>query len=199
MPDTDSELIRRYLAGDRAASARLVERHSARGMALAVRMLGAREDAEEALQDAFLRAFNALDRFDARSSFATWFYRIVHNVCANAIRRRSILRESPNAGSEFEIDALAGTSDQTPDRILEHSELDSVVRAAVDRTPPEFAEAITLLLFHEMTYEEIATVTGAPMGTVKARIFRARALLRDALRGTIGASRAVTLVLENDR
>src|SRR5579863_4706102 len=88
MRDPDSEIIQRILAGDAHAYAELVNRHKARGMTLALRMLNSREDAEEALQDAFVRAFRALPKFEMKSSFGTWFYRIVFNVCSTALQKR---------------------------------------------------------------------------------------------------------------
>jgi RNA polymerase sigma factor (sigma-70 family) len=88
MPDTDFETIQRILAGETQAYAKLVDRHKDRAMTLAMRLLKNRQDAEEALQDAFVRAFKALDRFEMKASFATWFYRIVFNVCSSALGKR---------------------------------------------------------------------------------------------------------------
>ncbi|MGH2569447.1 MAG: sigma-70 family RNA polymerase sigma factor, partial [Bacteroidota bacterium] len=79
MADQDFEIIQRVLTGEKRSYAVLVDRHKDRAMTLAMRMLKNREDAEEALQDAFIRAFNALPRFERKSSFSTWFYRIVFN------------------------------------------------------------------------------------------------------------------------
>src|SRR3989337_1506914 len=89
MANPDYETIQRILAGEKRAYADLVNRHKDRAMTLALRMLKNREDAEEALQDAFVRAFNALPRFEWKSSFSTWLYRIVYNVCATALGKRA--------------------------------------------------------------------------------------------------------------
>jgi len=78
----DIIVVQRILAGEKKAFAELVDRHKDKGMTLAIRMLRNREESEEALQDAFVRAFKALPRFEWKSSFSTWFYRIVYNVCA---------------------------------------------------------------------------------------------------------------------
>ena len=88
MAKNDQEIIERVLSGEKKAYAELVNRHKDRAMTLAMRMLKNREEAEEAVQDAFVRAFHALSRFEWRSSFSTWFYRIVFNVCSTALSKR---------------------------------------------------------------------------------------------------------------
>src|SRR3990167_5004707 len=109
MQDQDSSIIRRVLEGDKRAYAELVDRHKDRAMTLAMRMLSNRQDSEEALQDAFIRAFNALPRFEWRSSFSTWFYRIVYNVCATALSKRDEARlGSPDEEKGEQIDLPAG-------------------------------------------------------------------------------------------
>ncbi len=88
MQKNDVAIVQKVLGGDKRAYAELVDRHKEKAMTLAIRMLKNREDAEEAIQDTFVRAFNALPRFEWKSSFSTWFYRIVYNVCATHLTRR---------------------------------------------------------------------------------------------------------------
>ena len=88
---TDQELVRRVRAGETRSFADLVYRHKDKAMTVAIRMLKNREDAEEAVQDAFIRAFRALDRFEERARFSTWLYRIVFNVCSTMLSKRGDL------------------------------------------------------------------------------------------------------------
>ena len=152
-------------------------------MALAVRMMRNHQDAEEALQDAFVRAYKALPRFEGRSSFGTWFYRIVYNVCSSALERRgtdvyvSLQNDSDEVGGTVELPS----EDLPPDLQLESSEAEKIVHEEVERLPEAYASTFTLFVVQEMSYDEIVEVTGLPLGTVKARLFRARMMLRAAV------------------
>lgn len=180
MPKTDREIIARVLAGEPKAFAELVNRHKDRAMTLAMRMLRNREEAEEAVQDAFVRAFRALSGFESRSSFSTWFYRIVYNVCSTALERR-------DGGHRISIDEESDASrevpalDPAPDTAFESLEFEKGVHEAIAALPPAYGGVLTLFVLQEMSYDEIVEVTGLPIGTVKAKLFRARALLRQAL------------------
>src|SRR4030067_1663958 len=89
MSDTDREIVQHVLEGNVRAFGLLVDRHKAKAMTLAMRILKNREDAEEALQDAFVRVHRALSSFEWKSSFSTWLYRIVYNTCATAAGKRN--------------------------------------------------------------------------------------------------------------
>lgn len=182
MHESDHDIIQRVRAGDRKAYARLVDRHKEKAMALAVRMLRDRRDAEEALQDAFVRAFQALPRFEGRSSFATWLYRIVFNVCSSALERRSLATVSLNAETE-EGGAVIElpSSERAPDIQLESTETQRVVLEEIEKLPEVYGTTFTLFVIQELSYDEIVEVVGVPLGTVKARLFRARMMLRDAV------------------
>lgn len=182
MHESDLDIIQRVRAGDRQAYARLVDRHKEKAMALAVRMLRDRRDAEEALQDAFVRAFHALPRFEGRSSFATWLYRIVFNVCSSSLERRSLATVSLNAERDDEGPAIDPPSGELPpDLALESAEAQRIVLEEVEKLPEVYATAFTMFVVQELSYEEIVEVTGVPLGTVKARLFRARMQLRNAV------------------
>jgi RNA polymerase sigma-70 factor (ECF subfamily) len=160
-------------------------------MTLALKMLKNREDAEEALQDAFIRVFNALPRFEWKSSFSTWFYRIVYNVCATELSKREenhalSINEDDEKGNTLEV-----VSDEVPpDVALESSELSAIVLEEIDKLPDAYGPTFALFFVQDMSYDEIVEVTGLPLGTVKARLFRARILLRDAVLRRIGKQQA---------
>lgn len=182
MGNPDTDIIRRVLSGDRKASAELVERHRDRAMTLAVRMLKDRHDAEEALQDAFVRAFRALPGFEQRAQFSTWFYRIVYNVCSDMLARRGSIRltsidERDEEGNVIDPADMA----ETPDVGTESAEFVAVVKKEIGTLEPSYGAILTMFLLQEMSYEEIMEATGLPIGTVKNRLFRARMQLRSAV------------------
>ncbi len=182
MKSTDHDIIRRVIDGNSRAYSELVDRHKERAMTLAVRMLKDRHEAEEALQDAFVRAFRALPAFEWKSSFSTWFYRIVFNVCASKLSRRgdttllSIDREN-----EDDLKLEVPSQDDEPDKELEMKEFNAIVRSEINRMDAAYASILTMFFLQEMSYDEIISVTGLPLGTVKNRLFRARMQLRVAV------------------
>lgn len=182
MANQDYETIQRILSGDKRAYAGLVDRHKDRAMTLALRMLKNREEAEEALQDAFVRAFQALPRFEWKSSFSTWFYRIVFNVCSTRLSRRGgALFVSTDEAEEGESTKELSSVDDAPDVSLEKGELERIVQEEIAKLPTVYGSILTLFLVQDMSYGELVEVTGLPLGTVKVRLFRARDLLRRAV------------------
>lgn len=187
MHDQDYQLIQRILGGEKKGYAELIERHKDKALTLALKMLKNRQDAEEALQDAFVRAFNALPRFEWKSSFSTWFYRIVYNVCATELGRRDdnqlvSIHDEDEAGNAVEV----ASQEMLPDTALESSEFEGIIHEEIERLPDAYGPTFTLFFVQDMSYEEIVEVTGLPLGTVKARLFRARMLLREAVLRRIG-------------
>ena len=182
MKTTDNEIIRRVIDGDQRAYAELVDRHKDKAMTLAMRMLKNRHDAEEALQDAFVRAFRALQSFEWKSSFSTWFYRIVFNVCSTALNKRgntNLLAIDEENNEELKIEIPS--TDEEPDIEFEGKEFSEIVRAEIDKMDESYSSILTMFFLQEMSYEEIIAVTGLPLGTVKNRLFRARMQLRSAV------------------
>jgi len=174
MVDTsDRAIIEQVLSGNDEAYARLVDRHYARCARIAVRILGNREDAEEAIQDAFLRAFRALEDYEDRERFSAWLARILVNQCrtmlARTRRREAVFLDV----DPRELDLAAAGGDLTvgwPE--LEH---------ALARLPVEQREAIVLKFADDLTYEEMARITGAGESALKMRVQRAFARLRALL------------------
>lgn len=189
---SDYEIIRRVLGGNTRMFADLVERHQDKAMTLAMRMLRNREAAEEAVQDAFIRAFNALERFEKRSRFSTWLYRILFNVCSTALSKRGESRqqfgsEIDQNGREIEIPDYS----EIPDLIVEQEEFHQHVVDAMNDLPPLYSGIMTMFYLDDLSYEEIVTITGIPLGTMKARLFRARAMLREGVLKRTGVQELV--------
>jgi len=172
---SDAALVRRVRAGDTDAYADLVARYRDRLGRYALHMLGNREDAEEALQDAFVRAYRSLARCQDPERFGAWLYGILVNRCrttgARVARRARRFVHDPAA---LETTSLPGPADQT--------EWDDVVRWALARLAPESREAFLLKHVEELEYEEIAQLTGAGVSALKMRVKRAREQLQAILR-----------------
>jgi RNA polymerase sigma-70 factor, ECF subfamily len=182
MSDLDREIIQQVLDGNVQAFGLLVDRHKAKAMTLAVRILKNREDAEEALQDAFVRVYRALSSFEWKSNFSTWLYRIVYNTCATAAgKRNGKYRISLDEGDEDGVKLEIESDELPPDIKMESDEFSKMVNEEVEKLPVAYGSTFTLFAVQDMSYEEIVHVTGVPLGTVKARLFRARVLLREAM------------------
>jgi RNA polymerase sigma factor (sigma-70 family) len=182
MSDTDKEIIQRVLDGDVRSFGILVDKHKDKAMTLALRILKNREDAEEALQDAFVRVYRALSSFEWKSSFSTWLYRIVYNTCVTkAGKRNGKYYISLDVGDE-ECPRVGIESDEPqPDMRMESEEFSKIVYEEVEKLPLAYGSTFTLFTIQDMSYEEIVQVTGLPLGTIKARLFRARTMLRKAI------------------
>ncbi len=181
MKITDKEIIERVLNGEVRTFGILIDRHKVKSMALAMSILKNREDAEEALQDAFIRIFHGLSNFEWKSAFSTWMYRIVYNTCLTALEKRRD-KEFVPIDCDTDPDKLPLCfNEMSADCRLESEEFINLVHEEIGKLPPVYGAAFTLFVIHEMSYDEIMKVTGMPLGTVKAKIFRARALLKEAL------------------
>ncbi|MGH7675040.1 MAG: RNA polymerase sigma factor [Gemmatimonadales bacterium] len=171
----DGELVRRVLAGDTGAYAGLVARYRDRLGRYAVHMLGSVEDAEEVLQDAFVRAYRSLGRCRDPDGFGAWLYGILVNRCRTAGGRAARRRRM------FVRDEQAVDRPVAPNEI-ERAEWNELVRWALSRLAPEYREAFLLKHVEELEYEEMSRLTGAGVSALKMRVQRARHQLRSILR-----------------
>ena len=171
--DADELLVRRAQKGERYAFEKLVEAHEQRMYTLAARVLGSREDAADAVQEALVRAWLALPKFRGEARFSTWLYRIVVNSAhdVRGKRRDRTAEEPPDP-----VDPR--------DRFAEQ-ELSSELQRALDALDETYRVAVVLYDVLGCSYAEIAEMTGVPEGTVKSRIFRGRGELAERL-GTPG-------------
>ena len=187
---SDEELVARARDGDRSAFARLVDRHSISVFNLTLRIVGNREDAEEAAQDAFVRAYRNLGRFRGDARFSTWLYRIAVNVSLSSARRsRRDLSTTSLSGSEDEEEGLPlqlPDPSANPAERFEQGEFREQVRNMVAALPPIYSAVISMYHIQSLSYDEIAEALELPIGTVKARLFRARAALRKLIFRSIG-------------
>jgi RNA polymerase sigma-70 factor, ECF subfamily len=171
-PDpTDQELVRLTLAGSHAAFATLMQRHERRVYNLAYRMLGTREDARDATQDAFLSCYRHLRRFRGDSAFSTWLHRIAVNASYDLLRRRPAV---------VALDDELVEPHPAPDHADQAAAATDVQRALM-AVPPDFRMALILHEVQDLPLEDIAAALDIPVGTVKSRVHRGRVALARAL------------------
>ncbi|MCE7081498.1 RNA polymerase sigma factor SigM [Streptomyces sp. ST2-7A] len=178
--EPDEDLLARHVAGDPDAFAELVRRHRDRLWAVALRTLGDREEAADALQDAFVSAHRAAPSFQGRSAVTTWLHRIVVNACLDRLRRARSRRTSPLPEPE-RLETLL--EPQEPASIpAERGEVRRELARALARLPEEQRAALVLVDLQGYPVAEAAELLGAPVGTVKSRCARGRARLLPLLR-----------------
>ena len=161
---------------------------------LILRMLGNRAEADELTQDVFLQVFKAIGSFRGDSKLSTWIYRIAVNLCKNR-RKYNRVRHS---GEQDELEAIADRMPldtargsnvahiERPDEAMAGRQIEKIVQDAILRIEPNFRECLILRDVEELSYEEIEQITGLALGTVKSRIFRARAQLKEIVERELG-------------
>ncbi|MCI0521167.1 MAG: sigma-70 family RNA polymerase sigma factor [Chloroflexi bacterium] len=173
---TEDQLVRQAQMGDREAFAALVGLHERFVYNLALRSLGDAQDAADAAQDAFVRAWLGLPQFGGRAQFRTWLYRIVINQCINRSPR---LRRYLDALTEEQFSELPAEEDVAAQ--VEERQLYAHVHREVERLPEQYRLLVSLRYQHGLSYEEIASLLNLPLGTVKTGLFRAKSRLRESL------------------
>lgn len=179
----DCELVKRVCMGETQLFRMLIERHQQHIFNLCFRMLQRFEEADDATQDTFLKAYRSLKRFRGDASLKTWLCRIARNECLNRLRheRMDPLDERLTAEGGFQL----ADSTPSPLELIEQQEIQSTVHAAINELPPSYRLVITLFHLDGLSYEEISQVMEIPMGTVKTHIFRARRLLKSKLQAFV--------------
>ena len=170
---SDEALLAAHLRGDRDAFGLLVGRHERRVYGLCMRILGNREDAEDATQEAFIAALRRADSFRQAAAFSTWLYRIAVNAATDQGRRRSRARTTPLDPDDGPAAATGDPSEQVAAAVT--------VQDALVRVPEEFRVAVVLCDLYRIPYADAAQILEVPVGTVKSRVFRGRLALAGEL------------------
>jgi len=185
---TDAFAVERTLAGDRDAYRVLVDRYSLYIYRLAFRMTGNSHDAEEVVQEAFMRGYQKLTQFAGNSNFGTWVYRIAANYAIDRIRQRKVeeaRQATPSKTTEdgLEVDPVAQVKEPSasPERLAGSAELAAKMRQALDELTPAERTAIVMRHWEGCAIEEIAAVLKSNTNATKNTVFRAVAKLRKAL------------------
>jgi RNA polymerase sigma-70 factor (ECF subfamily) len=160
------QLVSRCLAGEQRAMAALIDRYKNAVFGLCFRMLGHRQDAEDAAQETFVRVLRSLHRWDANRQFEPWLLTIAGNRCRTMLQRRT---RRPTPATLIESPA-----DETAPELQAAQHLAEEVSLALEKLRPEYKQAFVLFSEHELSYQEIAEVMDIPLGTVKTWVHRAR-------------------------
>jgi RNA polymerase sigma-70 factor (ECF subfamily) len=180
----ERELVHRLKLRDEAAFSAFVLRYQERVFRLLLRMLGDRAEAEDLAQEVFISIFKAIDGFRGDSQLSTWVYRVAANHCRNRIkyltrRRRQLTEGYDEQGDDHLVNAAHHGRTDAPDQLIEAKQTESLLQAGLLSLDDEQRELIVLREVEHLSYEEIMAITGLPEGTVKSRLFRARAGLRE--------------------
>ena len=175
----DSELVVSALAGRESGFEELVRRYQRPIAAYVYRMVGDYEAALDLTQEVFIKVYNSLRRYRSEFKFSTWIYKIAHNSAVDHLRRYSnraqaLTGEFEGEQYELPLESRRLSPEQESERAERRVEIEQVVRAL----PSAYRELVLLRHSHDMSYDEIAEVTGLPLGTVKNRLFRARETMR---------------------
>lgn len=189
MAADDHQLALRCRDGQDEACNLLLTRYEGYIYSLCHRLTNNREDSLELAQESMLRIITGLDTYQLNRPFKPWLRRVVINVCLNFLRGKEPETFSLDAGNgeKYTLSGtLTGKNDSDPAAIIELIEIRDAVKIALQRLPPPLRLVLVLRHQEDMSYEEIASSTGMPVGTVKTRLFRGRRLLREALGKTYG-------------
>ncbi len=176
---TDGELIVEAVGGRAFGFEELVRRYQRPITAYVFRMVGDYDAALDVTQEVFIKVYNSLEKYSPEYKFSTWLYRIAHNAAVDHLRRNSVIPQSIEAENidgtyELQIESRGPTPEENHERSEWRAEIDTVVRCL----PPAYRDLILLRHSRDLSYDEIAEVTGLPLGTVKNRLFRAREMMR---------------------
>lgn len=184
--DTDVELVSRAREGDYDAFEALFERHRLLVYRFAYQMTGKRDDAEDMVQEAFVRAYQNLHRYRDEAKFTTWLLRIVTNLCTDQARtanRRTALEQQEAAGA---LDWMTRGNPEDPIQNLEEERRKEALRKALNALPTHHRSVIVLRDIEEREYPEIAQILNCTVGGAKLRVLRARRALRDRIAPLLG-------------
>ena len=184
----EAALARACCRGEKPAFEELVRLHQGRIFNLALGLLSDRDEAEDAAQETFVRAYVGLKGWKQKGPFAAWLYRIALNVCRDAARRRTraseVVSALPEEPDEYSAWAEGGSDSAQPRGVesLEKEETKVLVHGALSTLPEHYRATLVLFELEGLSYEEIAELTGAPVGTVRSRLNRARLMFKERVK-----------------
>ncbi|RMG65231.1 MAG: sigma-70 family RNA polymerase sigma factor [Calditrichaeota bacterium] len=186
----DHRLIEQAKKGNQKAFETLMHRYRNLVYHVMLKMIRNPQDAEDLTQEAFMKAFHALNSFNEEYAFSTWLMKIATNNCIDLLRKRKLKAISIDQPVQVKDDAIRielPDRDPTPERRLLSREQSRLIDQAIDSLPPLYRHVIVLRHREEKSYEEIAEILDLPLGTVKARIFRAREMLNKKIKELFNA------------
>jgi RNA polymerase sigma-70 factor (ECF subfamily) len=182
LSDEDRILIERCLKGDEKAFEELLRTYRASVFSICLRMVRNRTTAEDIAQEVFIKVFAALNRYDPAYPFASWLNRITSNLCIDHLRKnkdRTLSLDQPMGGGDDDLLIQISSPAAGPDREMESREMMAILEEAMGILPEDYRIIVILRHQEQLSYEEISDTLGIPLGTVKARIHRARNMIVD--------------------
>ena len=179
---SDADLVTTAISGGEASFEELVRRYQRPIVSYVYRIVGDYESSLDVTQEVFIKVYNSLDRYSCDFKFSTWLYRIAHNAAIDHLRRNFINAyslETENTDGTYQIQIES--PEPTPEQHRQRSEWRVEIDLIVKKLPAAYRELITLRHARDLSYDEIADITGLPLGTVKNRLFRAREMMRGLL------------------
>jgi len=181
--DADEALVERARQGEREAFGTLVARHQHAMLAIARAYFATEPDAQDAVQDAFVKAFQSLAQLESNGRFGSWLARITVNTCLEVLRTSKQKVSLSVFATTVELRPRVGHEPFTPATLASAHEHADLVRAAVGRLPEEQRVALLLRYLEDMSYEQIAAYLDVPVSTVRGRLYKGKRALRKMLRG----------------
>lgn len=181
----DQRLIKLAREGDQKAFETLLKKYRNLVYHVMIKMVRNPQEAEDLSQEAFIKAFNALASFNEEFAFSTWLMKIATNNCIDYLRKKKLRTYSidePLQYKEEQVQIELPDHDPTPEKSLLNEERSKLINEAIQSLPPRYRHVIVLRHQEEKSYEDIAEILKLPLGTVKARIFRAREMLNKKIR-----------------
>lgn len=172
---SDKELMERFLRGEVEGFNLLVKNYKVRLFSLLYRLVGNREEAEDILQETFLRVYRQKESYDFNYSFSTWIYTIALNLCRNLYKRKKKVRF-------LGMDSLVNHPDPNSENHGNRNRLSSILEGAISSLPFKYRTVFLLRDVDQLSYEEVASTLSLPLGTVKSRVNRARRILQKKLK-----------------
>jgi RNA polymerase sigma-70 factor (ECF subfamily) len=172
---SDKELMERFLRGEVEGFNLLVKNYKVRLFSLLYRLVGNREEAEDILQETFLRVYRQKESYDFNYSFSTWIYTIALNLCRNLYKRKKKVRF-------LGMDSLVNRPDPNSENFGNKNRLSSILEGAISSLPFKYRTVFLLRDVDQLSYEEVASTLNLPLGTVKSRVNRARRILQRKLK-----------------
>ncbi|MEB3103746.1 RNA polymerase sigma factor SigW [Ferviditalea candida] len=184
MRDIEARLAKLAYNGDRNAFSELVDLYTDKIFHLANRMLGNRQEAEDIVQETFLRVYKNLGKYDPNQKFSTWIYRIATNLCIDRLRRRKhqySLDAEVADGEGIDWHAMLASDEPGPEQRLILSEIQLQMRKAIEALPEKYKSVVILRYLHDLSLQEISEILDIPVTTIKTRVHRGREFLRRKL------------------
>ena len=188
MKRNDSVLVKRAKEGDGKAYDELMLMYKDAVFNIVYRMVRKRAEAEDLTQETFIKAYNSINSFNEEYAFSTWLFKIATNHCIDFFRKRKLTTYSMEQTIRYKNDEIKHEypdTEKTADKELLASEKSRLIREGIEKLPEKYRTAIEMRHRDEMSYDEIAAILNIPLGTVKARIFRAREMLKKVLKNKL--------------